>query len=62
MKFQMPDGALGRAAACAIVSHARLASTPFDQLALTVAFDVGRAILRAARPAADMAERPHAAL
>jgi hypothetical protein len=52
MKLLMFDKDLGRAvSAVAIVGHARLAATPFDQLAMTLAFDVGRAALRAIRQA-----------
>jgi hypothetical protein len=52
MKSLMSDKELGRAvSAIAIVGHARLAATPFDQLAMTLAFDVGRAALRAIRRA-----------
>ena len=61
MRFQLPDGGVGRAVAAVIVCHARLASTPFDQLALTLAFDAGRAALRALRGTAA-AESQHAAL
>jgi hypothetical protein len=62
MRFQIPGGALGRAAAIAIVGHARLVATPFDQLAMSIALDVGRLALQAARQAADIAERQHATL
>jgi hypothetical protein len=63
MKLLTADRDLGRAvAAAAIVGHARLAATPFDQLALTIAFDVGRAILRGVRQAAGMRESQHAPL
>lgn len=61
MRFPFPD-ALQRAAAIAIVGHARLAATPIDQLAVTIAFDVGRAILRAAMQAMGDDESRHAAL
>ena len=54
MSLATPDRDLRRAlSACAIVSHARLAATPFDQLALTLAFDVGRAAVRAVKQAAS---------
>jgi hypothetical protein len=58
MKSLMSDKELGRAvSAIAIVGHARLAATPFDQLAMTLAFDVGRAALRAVRRAAKSPNR-----
>jgi len=54
MNLVTPARELRRAiAGCAIVSHARLAATPVDQLAMTLAFDVGHAALRAVKRAAD---------
>jgi hypothetical protein len=59
----MHDRNLGRAvAAAAIAGHARLAATPFDQLALALAFDVGHAVLRGVRQAAGGGESQHAPL
>ena len=52
MNFATPGADLRRAVtACAIVGHARLAATPVDQLAMTLAFNIGHAALRAARRA-----------
>lgn len=63
MRVRMSEIDLARAVAgLAIAGHARLAATPIDQLAMTVAFDVGRAMLRAARQAAGVEENQHAAL
>ena len=54
MRFLKCDRDVGSAvAAIAIVGHARLAATPFDQLAMTIALDVGRAALRVVRHAAE---------
>jgi hypothetical protein len=55
MKLLIYDTDLGRAvSAAAIVGHARLAATPFDQLAMTLAFDVGRAAVRAMQRVAKL--------
>jgi hypothetical protein len=55
MKLLIYDTDLGRAvSAAAIVGHARLAATPFDQLAMTLAFDAGRAALRALQRAVSL--------
>jgi hypothetical protein len=54
MNLVTPDRNLGRAlSAYAIAGHARLAATPLDQLALTLAFELGRAALRAVKRGAS---------
>jgi hypothetical protein len=57
MKFLISGKDLGRATSAVAIGHARLAATPLDQLAMTLAFDVGRAALRAVRRAAKSPNR-----
>jgi hypothetical protein len=60
MRLLMLGGDAGRVVAALIACHARIASTPFEQLALTVAFDLWRTALRVARRAAGVEEIRHA--
>jgi hypothetical protein len=62
MRLLMLGGDAGRAVAALIACHARIASIPFEQIALTLTFDLGRAMARAARRALGLRESQHAAL